>query len=121
MTSARSGPTRSSRPPAASTGTCWWRRRTDVAADRLGAQYLRANVEPSERYVLSVPGSSKHRIRPDDTDFENLYAVGDWTACGLNAGYVEGAVISGMLAANSIHRTHGNAAGVESIIGLVGP
>jgi uncharacterized protein with NAD-binding domain and iron-sulfur cluster len=94
---------------------------TDVGADRLGAQYLRANVEPSERYVLSVPGSSKHRFRPDDTDFDNLYAVGDWTASGLDAGYVEGAVISGMLAANSIHRTYGNGAGVESIIGLVGP
>ena len=46
------------------------------------AQYLRANVEPSERYVLSVPGSGEHRIAPDDTGFSNLYAVGDWTACG---------------------------------------
>jgi uncharacterized protein with NAD-binding domain and iron-sulfur cluster len=94
---------------------------SSVGADRLGEQYLRANVEPSERYVLSVPGSSKHRIRPDDTGFGNLYAVGDWTACALDAGYVEGAVISGILAANSIHRTYGNGAGVESIIGLVGP
>jgi uncharacterized protein with NAD-binding domain and iron-sulfur cluster len=89
--------------------------------DRLDAQYLRANVEPSERYVLSVPGSSEHRIAPDDTGLANLYAVGDWTACGINAGYVEGAVISGMLAANAIHRTHGDAAHVEPIIGLEGP
>jgi uncharacterized protein with NAD-binding domain and iron-sulfur cluster len=93
----------------------------NVGPDRLDAQYLRANVEPSERYVLSVPGSSKYRIRPDDTGFRNLYAVGDWTACALDAGYVEGAVISGILAANSIHRTYGKGAGVESIIGLVGP
>jgi uncharacterized protein with NAD-binding domain and iron-sulfur cluster len=93
----------------------------NVGPARLDAQYLRANVEPSERYVLSVPGSGKYRIRPDDTGFGNLYAVGDWTACGLDAGYVEGAVISGMLAANAINRTYGNPAGVEPIIGLVGP
>ena len=35
--------------------------------DRLDEQYLRANVDPSERYVLSVPGSGEHRIAPDDT------------------------------------------------------
>ena len=35
-----------------------------TGADRLDAQYLRANVEPSERYVLSVPGSGEHRIAP---------------------------------------------------------
>ena len=89
--------------------------------DPLDAQYFRANVEPSERYVLSVPGSSEHRIAPADTGFANLYAVGDWTACGINAGYVEGAVISGMLAANAIHRTYGDPSQVEPIIGLEGP
>jgi uncharacterized protein with NAD-binding domain and iron-sulfur cluster len=89
--------------------------------DSLDAQYLRANVEPSERYVLSVPGSSEHRIPPDDAGFANLFAVGDWTACGINAGYVEGAVISGMLAANAIHRTYGDPSHVEPIIGLDGP
>ncbi len=88
---------------------------------RLDEQYLRANVEPSERYVLSVPGSSRYRIKPDDTGFENLYAVGDWTACGLNAGYVEGAVISGMLAANAIHRRQKAEGRVDSIIGFEGP
>jgi uncharacterized protein with NAD-binding domain and iron-sulfur cluster len=107
------------------TGEFRWERLVAPAGnggiDRLDAQYLRANVEPSERYVLSVPGSSEHRIAPDDTGFANLYAVGDWTACGINAGYVEGAVISGMLAANAIHRTHGDAAHVEPIIGLEGP
>jgi uncharacterized protein with NAD-binding domain and iron-sulfur cluster len=71
---------------------------------RLEAQFWRANVEPSERYVLSVPGSSKYRIPPDDTGFANLYAVGDWTACKLNAGCVEAAVISGLVAANAINR-----------------
>jgi uncharacterized protein with NAD-binding domain and iron-sulfur cluster len=92
-----------------------------VGPDRLKAQYLRANVEPSERYVLSVPGSSRYRIPPDRTGFANLYAVGDWTRCGLDAGYVEGAVISGMLAANAIHRTHGEPSEAEPVIGAEGP
>jgi uncharacterized protein with NAD-binding domain and iron-sulfur cluster len=92
-----------------------------AGADPLADQYLRANVEPSERYVLSVPGSGVHRIRPDDTGFANLYAVGDWTASGLDAGYVEGAVISGMLAANAIHRTYGDPGNIEPIIGLGTP
>lgn len=83
--------------------------------------YLRANVEPSERYVLSVPGSGRHRIRPDDTGFANLYAVGDWTACELDAGCVEAAVISGILAANAIHRTHGDPTDAEPIVGEGGP
>jgi uncharacterized protein with NAD-binding domain and iron-sulfur cluster len=85
--------------------------------DRLQVQYLRANVEPSERYVLSVPGSSVHRIKPDDTGFDNLYAVGDWTSCILNAGCVEAAVISGIRAANGIHRDNENAGFVQPIVG----
>jgi uncharacterized protein with NAD-binding domain and iron-sulfur cluster len=69
---------------------------------RLSAQYWRANVEPSERYILSVPGSSAHRIEPSNTDFHNLYVAGDWTASLLNAGCVEAATISGMHAANAV-------------------
>jgi uncharacterized protein with NAD-binding domain and iron-sulfur cluster len=88
---------------------------------RLGDQYLRANVEPSERYVLSVPGSSAHRIKPDDTGFDNLYAVGDWTSCTLNAGCVEAAVISGIRAANEIHRKYGDAAYAKPIVGEESP
>jgi uncharacterized protein with NAD-binding domain and iron-sulfur cluster len=88
--------------------------------DRLGDQYLRANVEPSERYVLSIPGSSGYRFLPDDTGFDNLYAVGDWTQCGLNAGCVEAAVISGMVAANAIHTAHGDPANVDEVIGFEG-
>jgi uncharacterized protein with NAD-binding domain and iron-sulfur cluster len=92
-----------------------------VGKDRLKSQYLRANVEPSERYVLSVPGSSAHRIDPADTDFENLFAVGDWTSCKLDAGCVEAAVISGMVAANGIHKNYGDPKDVERVIGWDGP
>jgi uncharacterized protein with NAD-binding domain and iron-sulfur cluster len=89
--------------------------------DRLNSQYFRANVEPSERYVLSVPGSSAYRIPPDDTGFENLFAVGDWTSCNLDAGCVEAAVMSGMVAANSIHENYGDPKEVEPVIGWDGP
>jgi uncharacterized protein with NAD-binding domain and iron-sulfur cluster len=92
----------------------------NAGSGRLAAQYWRANVEPSERYVLSLPGSSQYRIQPDDTGWRNLYAVGDWTACHINAGCVEGAVISAMVAANAIHRRYDNEAAVEPVIGLDG-
>jgi uncharacterized protein with NAD-binding domain and iron-sulfur cluster len=84
---------------------------------RLDAQYSRANVEPSERYVLSVPGSGVHRIAPADTGFANLYAAGDWTSCMLDSGCVEAAVISGMLAANGIHLAQGAEDRVRPILG----
>jgi hypothetical protein len=84
---------------------------------RLDEQYLRANVEPSERYVLSVPGSGAHRIAPGDTGFANLYVAGDWTACHLDAGCVEAATMSGMLAANAIHQAVGDPANIDTIIG----
>jgi uncharacterized protein with NAD-binding domain and iron-sulfur cluster len=92
-----------------------------VGEERLRWQFFRANVEPSERYVLSVPGSSARRIPPDATGFANLYAAGDWTSCTIDAGCVEAAVISGMVAANGIHRSIGADAQQETIIGRSGP
>lgn len=71
--------------------------------ERLDAQYLRANLDPSDRYVQALPGSSGYRIRPDETGYDNLFVAGDWTDTGLNAGCLEAAVISGMLAANAIN------------------
>ena len=70
--------------------------------DRLSGQYVRANLDPSDRYVQSLPGSGKHRIAPGRTGFENLAVAGDWTACGLDAGCVEAATRSGILAARAI-------------------
>ncbi|EYD74894.1 hypothetical protein Rumeso_03535 [Rubellimicrobium mesophilum DSM 19309] len=66
---------------------------------RWEAQYFRANVEPTERYVLSVPGSTTARLRADRSGFSNLWLAGDWTYTGINAGCVESAVMSGMRAA----------------------
>jgi uncharacterized protein with NAD-binding domain and iron-sulfur cluster len=71
-------------------------------AARLAEQYVRFNVEPSERYVLSLPGTAKFRLRPGDSGFANLVLAGDWTRSGLNAGCIESATISGREAAEAL-------------------
>lgn len=70
--------------------------------DRFNSQYWRANVNPSDRYTLSLPGTSPHRISPLDPTYDNLTIAGDWTDCGFNEGCVEAAVMSGRLAAHAI-------------------
>jgi uncharacterized protein with NAD-binding domain and iron-sulfur cluster len=70
--------------------------------DRFNYQYWRANADPSERYVLSVKGSTHCRLRSDQSGFDNLYLAGDWTYTALNVGCVEAAVMSGMRAAHGI-------------------
>jgi uncharacterized protein with NAD-binding domain and iron-sulfur cluster len=85
--------------------------------ERFDYQYHRANVNPSDRYVMSLPGTTKHRLQPHQSGFENLYLAGDWTWCKLNAGCVEAAVISGMMAANAVK----GAPPAEKIIGFGGP
>ena len=68
----------------------------------LATQHISVNVDPSDRYVQSVPGSDKHRLRPDESGYDNLVLAGDWTDCGLNAGCIEAAVMSGLEAANAL-------------------
>jgi hypothetical protein len=70
--------------------------------DVLARQYVRANWSPTERYVLTLPGSVEHRLPACGTTFENLVLAGDWTANGLDAGCLEAAVTSGRLAARGI-------------------
>lgn len=72
-----------------------------LGRERFNAQYWRANISPAERYVLSVPGSSKYRLLSGDSRFTNLYLAGDWTFTGLG-GSIEGAAISGMMASRAI-------------------
>lgn len=69
---------------------------------RFASQYWRANVNPSDRYVIHTPGSHKHRISPLDRAYDNLTICGDWTASGFTSGCVEGAVMSGLLAAHAL-------------------
>ena len=71
-------------------------------AERYDKQYWHAAVSPSERYVLTVKGSTEHRIAPDESGFKNLVLTGDWTRNGFNAGCVEATVMSGLLASNAI-------------------
>jgi uncharacterized protein with NAD-binding domain and iron-sulfur cluster len=70
--------------------------------ERLAAQYWRANIFGSERYVLTPPGSIEHRLRPDESGVENLVLAGDWTRNGICGGSVEAAVTSGRLAAKAL-------------------
>jgi uncharacterized protein with NAD-binding domain and iron-sulfur cluster len=70
--------------------------------DRLRGQYVRANLDPSDRYVQSLPGSGRYRLAPGRSGFANLALAGDWTACGLDAGCIEAATRSGILAARAI-------------------
>jgi uncharacterized protein with NAD-binding domain and iron-sulfur cluster len=69
---------------------------------RFDSQYWRANVDPSERYVLSVVGSSAYRLATDGSGFSNLYLTGDWIRTGLNAGCVEAATMAGMQTSRAI-------------------
>jgi len=70
-------------------------------ADLLGS-HVQANFRGSDRYTLSEPGLVVHRISPLDRSVENMTIAGDWTACGLDVGCVEAAVMSGMLASYAI-------------------
>ncbi len=64
---------------------------------RFDAQFFCVNVDPNERYTLSVPGSTAARIACAETGVENLLIAGDWTWNPvLNAGCVEATVSSGM-------------------------
>lgn len=66
-------------------------------------QYFRANIDGSERYTLSLAGTTDSRPLPHSGDFRNLYLAGDWVRNPvLNAGCVESSVASGMAAARAI-------------------
>lgn len=69
---------------------------------RFSTQYYCANISPSDRYVLALPGTAQYRIRSDQSGFSNLYCAGDWLATGMNAGCVEGAVMGGLQASQAI-------------------
>lgn len=69
---------------------------------RFQSQYWRANINPSELYVMSVPGSTTKRLRADESGYYNLFLAGDWTRNGLNAGAAEAAAMSGVQCAHAI-------------------
>src|SRR5262249_25638143 len=70
--------------------------------DRFDTQYWTANTDPSDLYVLSLPGTDQYRLRPNGSGYRNLVLAGDWTDCGINAGCIEAAAVSGLQAANTL-------------------
>ncbi len=84
---------------------------------RFDTQYWAANVNPSDRYVQSLPGSLVYRISPLDMTFDNMTIAGDWTASGLDSGCIESAVMSGLLAAHAI----AGKPGLKEIVGYNHP
>jgi hypothetical protein len=73
-----------------------------VGRDRLDAQYFRANLAGTDRYVTTPAGSVDARLDPDQSGFDNLVLAGDWTHNGIDGGCVEAAVVSGERAAEAL-------------------
>jgi uncharacterized protein with NAD-binding domain and iron-sulfur cluster len=70
---------------------------TGVAgADRLRHQFCKVNIEPTDRYVLSVAGTTQYRLAVKQSGCRNLYLVGDWVRNGVNFGCIESAVVSAL-------------------------
>ncbi len=73
-----------------------------VLAGPYAQQHFRANVDPSARYTLSVPGSRRVRLRAGESGCPNLWLAGDWIDFGLDVGYIDGAVTAGLQAATAL-------------------
>jgi len=86
-------------------------------------QFFRCNIDPSELYVLSLPGSAKYRLPSHDSDFDNLFLAGDWTFTDLNIGCIEAAVISARMASRAIcgkpDHIYGAFGGITPIAGTI--
>ena len=69
---------------------------------RFKQQFWRANIDPTESYVTSPPGSAAARLKAWGSGFSNLVLAGDWIYTGQNVGSVEGAVMGGRLASHAV-------------------
>ncbi len=69
---------------------------------RFQAQYWRANIDPVERYVLSLPDTNQYRLKAGNSGFERLILAGNWIDTGFNIACIETAVMSGMQAAQAV-------------------
>jgi uncharacterized protein with NAD-binding domain and iron-sulfur cluster len=69
---------------------------TVEGAARLDEQFLIADWNPSDRYVLAPVGNAFHRLRPQDSGYANLVLTGDWTLNSFSLGCVEAATAAGM-------------------------
>ena len=73
-----------------------------LGVKRFNQQFWRANIDPTERYVTSPPGSTAARLKAWGSGFSNLVLAGDWIYTGLNVGSVEGTVMGGRLASYAV-------------------
>ena len=87
-----------------------------VLAHRL---FVSANTDEANAYVLNAPGTSKYRLWPGDTGVGNVTFAGDWTRTIVNAGCVEAAVVSGLLAAESSLLQLGRPASANAVKGAI--
>jgi Flavin containing amine oxidoreductase len=69
---------------------------------RFDAQYYRGNTSLSELYITTFPDTVRFRLPPGQSSFDNLYLAGDWTRNNIEIGSLEGAILSGRMAARSI-------------------
>ena len=74
----------------------------DLKQPNFDTQFFRVNIDPSELYVLSLPGTTAYRMPSGDSGFDNLFLAGDWTFTDINLGCIEAAVISGCMASRAI-------------------
>ncbi len=91
-------------PRAVRAGKIYWPTLADpgretVGPARLDAQYWRANVSATERYVLTPADSVRYRLAAGGSGITNLALAGDWTRNGIDGGCVEAAMTSGLQAA----------------------
>jgi uncharacterized protein with NAD-binding domain and iron-sulfur cluster len=93
-------------PNAATSDSFHWDWLTNTSSatgkTRFDSQYWRANIDPSEQYVMSVVDSTAQRLETDGSGFANLYLTGDWIKTNINAGCVEAAVMAGMQTSRAI-------------------
>ena len=69
---------------------------------RFDSQYWRANFEATERYVITPAQAVQHRLKTNESGYQNLFLTGDWIKNGFDLGCVESAVMSGMQTSRAI-------------------
>ena len=69
---------------------------------RLGVQFFKVNIDPSERYVASFKNTSIYRLDAGGSGVKNLFLTGDWVKTSINAGCVEAAVMAGLACASAV-------------------
>ncbi len=90
------------RPGAADPGTSHAHLFAPAGSDRLEWQHFSPVLNPSDRYVRSVRGTTQLRLDADGSGYHNLTLCGDWTLNPMNLGCVEAATMSGIRAAQVV-------------------